>query len=138
MHSAEHILNQTMIRQFQCGRAFSAHIETKKSKCDYHFDRNLTAEEISKVERTVNEIISADLPIREQILQREEAASIVSLAKLPQDAGDSVRIIHIGDFDKCPCSGIHTSSTKEIGEFRIISTDWTDGILRIRFKLQWP
>ena len=42
MHSAEHILNQTMVRMFNRGRSFSNHIEKKKSKCDYHFDRNLT------------------------------------------------------------------------------------------------
>jgi Ser-tRNA(Ala) deacylase AlaX len=31
MHSAEHILNQTMDRMYQCGRCFNAHIERKKS-----------------------------------------------------------------------------------------------------------
>jgi len=29
MHSAEHILNQTMVRMFNRGRSFSAHIEKK-------------------------------------------------------------------------------------------------------------
>ena len=45
MHTAEHILNQTMLRFFGCGRCFSAHIERKKSKCDYRFERPLTASE---------------------------------------------------------------------------------------------
>ncbi len=136
MHSAEHILNQTMVRMFDCGRAFSAHIEKKKSKCDYHFERKLTAEEISQVEDKVNEVIKSNLPIYEQILSRAEAEKAVSLSKLPPDAGDTVRIIFIGDYDACPCSGVHVSSTKEIGELRIISNDWANGILRIRFKVQ--
>jgi misacylated tRNA(Ala) deacylase len=136
MHSAEHILNQTMVRMFNCGRAFSAHIEKKKSKCDYYFERNLTAEEITRIEGKVNEIVQSDLPIREQILSREKAGKVVSLSKLPQDIGDKVRIIFIGEYDVCPCSGVHASSTKEIGEFRIISSDWANGILRIRFKIQ--
>jgi Ser-tRNA(Ala) deacylase AlaX len=136
MRSAEHILNQTMVRMFNCGRAFSAHIEKKKSKCDYHFGRNLTTEEITRIEGKVNEVIKSDLPIREQILTREEAEKMVSLTKLPQNAGESVRIITIGDYDACPCSGVHASSTKEIGEFRIISSDWANGIVRIRFKIQ--
>ena len=136
MHSAEHILNQTMVRMFTCGRAFSAHIEKKKSKCDYHFERNLTNEEITRIEAKVNEVIKSDLPIREQVLSREEADKVVSLSRLPQDAGDTVRIIFIGDYDACPCSGVHASSTKQIGEFKIISTDWTSGVLRIRFKAQ--
>jgi misacylated tRNA(Ala) deacylase len=136
MHSAEHILNQTMVRMFNCGRAFSAHIEKKKSKCDYHFERNLSAEEIAQIEGKVNEVIKSDLPIREQILSREEAEKMVSLTKLPQNAGESVRVITVGDYDACPCSGVHASSSKEIGEFRIISSDWANGTLRIRFKIQ--
>ena len=53
MHTAEHILNQTMIRLFSCGRAFSAHIEKKKSKCDYRFDRALSDGEIKELEEKV-------------------------------------------------------------------------------------
>jgi misacylated tRNA(Ala) deacylase len=136
MHSVEHILNQTMVRMFHCGRAFSAHIEKKKSKCDYHFERNLTEEEILTIECKVNEIIQSDFPIYEQILSREEAGKVVSLSKLPEHAGETVRIIFIGEYDACPCSGMHASTTKEIGEFRIISSDWANGILRIRFKIQ--
>ncbi len=41
MHTAEHILNQTMVRIFGCERSFPSHIEKKKSKCDYRFDRPL-------------------------------------------------------------------------------------------------
>jgi len=46
MHTAEHILNQTMVRMFGCGRSFSSHIEKKKSKCDYRFERALSEEEL--------------------------------------------------------------------------------------------
>lgn len=31
MHTAEHILNQTMVRMFGCARSANAHIEKKKS-----------------------------------------------------------------------------------------------------------
>jgi misacylated tRNA(Ala) deacylase len=41
MHTAEHILNGTMVQMFGTGRAFSAHLEKKKSKCDYRIGRNL-------------------------------------------------------------------------------------------------
>lgn len=136
MHSAEHILNQTMVRLFQCERAFRAHIEKKKSKCDYKFPRNLTSDEITEIERCVNEVIESDVPITEEFLSREEAAQIVSLQRLPEHAGSLVRIIRIGTYDVCPCSGVHAQRTKELGKFRIVSTDWNDGVLRIRFKLE--
>lgn len=135
MHSAEHILNQTMVRMFNCGRSFSNHIEKKKSKCDYHFDRNLTEEEINVINQKVNEIIQQDLNVVEEFYQKDEAQNIFNLSRLPDDAGDKVRVIKIGDYDACPCSGLHVTHTKEIGSFKIISTDHNAGVLRIRFKL---
>jgi len=68
MHSAEHLLNQTMTRMFDCGRCFNAHIEKKKSKCDYHFDRALTAEEIRELEDRINDIIRNDLRVMEELI----------------------------------------------------------------------
>ncbi|MFO7524155.1 MAG: hypothetical protein R6W68_01755 [Ignavibacteriaceae bacterium] len=135
MHSAEHILNQTMVRMFNQGRSFSNHIEKKKSKCDYHFDRNLTEDEVETINKKVNEVIQQDLPVYEEFLHREEAINNFKLSQLPEDAGDTIRIIKIGDYDACPCSGVHVKSTKEIGNFKIISTSFEDDVLRIRFKL---
>ncbi len=135
MHSAEHILNQTMVRMFNRGRSISQHIEKKKSKCDYRFDRNLTPEEIEEIENRVNEVIKQNADVREEFVTREEAGKIVSLSKLPEDAGEMIRLIRIGDYDVCPCSGVHVSNTKEIGGFKIYSTDYNEGLLRVRFKL---
>jgi misacylated tRNA(Ala) deacylase len=135
MHSAEHILNQTMVRMFNKGRSFSNHIEKKKSKCDYHFDRNLTEEEIEQINKKVNEVIQQDLAVTEKFLHRDEAIEKFKLSQLPDDAGDTIRIIEIGDYDACPCSGVHVKSTNEIGKFQIISSSFENDVLRIRFKL---
>lgn len=135
MHSAEHILNQTMVRMLNCSRSFSNHIEKKKSKCDYHFDRNLTEEEINLINNRVNKIIQQDLPVVEEFYSKDEALKMFNLSRLPEDAGEKVRVIKIGEYDACPCSGLHVGHTKEIGSFKIISTDHKDGVLRIRFKL---
>jgi len=136
MHSAEHILNQTMVRMFNRGRSFSAHIEKKKSKCDYHFDRELTQDELSNIESKVNDIIDQNLHVTESHVERAEALKTFSLDKLPDQAGDNIRIIRIGDYDACPCIGKHVASTKEIGGFKIISSTLEDGVLRLRFKLK--
>ena len=50
MHSAEHLLNQAMVQRFGTSRCFSAHIEKKKSKCDYRFHRPLTDAELRLLE----------------------------------------------------------------------------------------
>ncbi len=136
MHSAEHIFIQTMVRMLDCGRAFSSHIEKKKSKCDFHFDRNLTSEEVDEINRRVNEVIEADLPVRVSFMEREEAQLRFNLSRLPEEAGNTVRIISSGDYDACPCSGEHAASSKEIGTFRVISSDHRDGVLRVRFTVK--
>ena len=135
MHSAEHILNQTMVRMFNCGRSFSNHIEKKKSKCDYHFEIDLTGAELEEIERRVNEVIQNDLKVVEEFILKDDAEKEYNLTKLPDEVSDTIRIIKIGDYDACPCSGLHVSHTKEIGRFKIISTSYTDGKLRVRFKL---
>jgi misacylated tRNA(Ala) deacylase len=135
MHSAEHIVNQTMIRMFRSDRCLSAHIERKKSKLDYHFDRALTQKEVDEMVKRVNEIIQLDLPVTEKFVPRDEAERQYSLERLPEDAGDRIRIIRIGDYDACPCIGPHVRTTGEIGAFRVVSTSFEDGVLRIRYKL---
>jgi len=135
MHSAEHILNRTMDRMYQCGRCFNAHIERKKSKCDYHFAKALTEDEIEEIQSQVNRIIQSDLPVSERFISKSEAMSRFNTEKLPDDVADRIRIIRIGDYDHCPCIGPHVKSTAEIGEFRITSTVFEDGVLRIRYKL---
>jgi Ser-tRNA(Ala) deacylase AlaX len=135
MHSAEHILNRTMDRLFGCGRCFRAHIEKRKSKCDYRFSRDLTAAEIQEIETRVNAVVDADLPITETHIGREEAAANYNIARLPQDTGDSIRIVRVGDYDVCPCIGSHVGSTKTIGGFRISSSSFDD-VLRIIFRLE--
>ena len=135
MHTAEHILNQTMVRKFNIDRSFSNHIERKKSKCDYYFSRDLTDDEVKEIEEKINEIINQQLNVTEHYINREEAEEILNLNKLPEDAGDRIRVIKIGDYDSCPCSGNHVNNTSEIGRFKIISRSFADNVLRIRFKL---
>jgi len=135
MHSAEHILNQTMVRMFNCSRSFSNHIEKKKSKCDYHFDRNLTENEVKLLNDTINAVINQGLYVSEEFISRKEGEEKFNLTRLPETAGEKIRIIKIGDYDACPCSGLHVSNTKEIGRFQITTTSYDEGVLRIRFKI---
>ena len=138
MHSAEHILNQTMDRMFSCGRCFSAHIEKKKSKCDYHIDRELTPQELEEIQKRVNQVIAEDLPVTEEFVSLAGALETYNTEKLPDNPGASIRIIHIGNYDACPCIGNHVKSTAEIGGFRITTASFDNDVLRIRFKLTPP
>lgn len=135
MHTAEHILNQTMVRMFGCMRSKNTHIERRKSKCDYILPNLPTENQISEIEREVNRIISLEMNVSEEFCLKSEAANFLDLSKLPDDAPETIRVVRVGDYDTCACIGPHVENTREIGTFRIISTDYNEGILRIRFKL---
>ncbi|MCG8616339.1 MAG: hypothetical protein MI802_09000 [Desulfobacterales bacterium] len=137
MHSAEHLLNQAMVRRFDCGRCFSAHINPKKSKCDYQFERALTPEEVEAVQEDVNRAIQLDYPVIIEQMPREAAERAFDLARVPgKEDMTHFRVVRMGDYDACPCIGEHVSSTGEIGGFRITGAGFEDNVLRIRFKLR--
>lgn len=135
MHSAEHLLNGEMARRYGCGRAFSAHIERKKSKLDYHLPKAMTEEEIRSVETFVNHVIDADVKVTEEFISQGEAKSRFDMSRLPEGASETVRVVHIGDYDECLCAGAHVAHTAEIGRFRITSSRYQDGVQRLVFKL---
>lgn len=135
MHTCEHIVNRTMVNIFGCGRAVSAHIERKKSKLDFALPKAPSVEDIENIEKTVNEVIVRHLPVTTEFITQEEAVGRFDLKRLPDNASDTVRIVRVGDYDECLCIGQHVTNTSEIGTFRIISSDYKDGIFRIRFKL---
>ncbi len=139
MHTAEHVLNQTMVQLFACDRSFSNHLERKKSKCDYHFKRSLTADEEQAIHQKVNEVLLRQLDVTEEVVTREEASVWFDLSRLPDvPEGDKIRIVRVGDYDACPCIGEHVGNTREVGEFIMGSTSFAEGVLRIRFKLKRP
>lgn len=137
-HTCEHILNQTMVRMFGCPRSRNAHIERKKSKCDYILDACPTDVQVAAIEAKVNEIIAAGLDVTIEFADREKAAALVDLSKLPENASRTLRIVHIGDYDACACIGAHVENTAEIGTFKILSHDFNDGIWRVRWKVTEP
>ena len=135
MHTCEHILNQTMVRMFGCGRSVNAHIEKKKSKCDYLLSEAPTEAQIVEITNRVNQIIDSHLQVYEELMSREEAAKIADLSKLPAEASETLRVICVGDYDACACIGQHVDNTLELGRFEIISHDFENGRWRVRFKL---
>ena len=134
-HTAEHILNATMVKMFGCPRSRNAHVEKKKSKCDYLLDTEPSAEQVAAIEEAVNAVISQNLEVTVEFMSREQAAGIVDLSKLPEDASQTLRIVRIGDYDACACIGAHVGRTGEVGTFRIISHSFSDGVWRLRWKV---
>ena len=136
-HTAEHLLNQTMIRMFGCERSTNAHIERKKSKISYVLDHKPSRHEERDIERKMNELIDEDLPVSFEFVNRDNVPEGVSRDRLPEDASETLRLVRIGDYDVCPCIGKHVRSTSQIGRFEILGTNWDEEkhTFRIRFKI---
>lgn len=146
-HTAEHLLNQTMIRMFGCERSRDAHIERRKSKITYIIDHKPDRKEEKSIADKMNELIEMDLPVTFEFVNiadlTEESMAPggkyhgVSLDKLPDDASETIRLVRIGDYDVCPCIGKHVRSTSQIGRFEMLGTNWDEHQhkFRIRFKI---
>ena len=136
-HTAEHLLNQTMIRMFGCGRSYNAHVERKKSKMSFRLERKPSRQEEKEIERRMNELIVEDLPVTFEFATRDNLPEGVSTERLPDDASDTIRLVRIGDYDVCPCIGKHVRSTSQIGRFELLGTNWDEmeHSFRVRFKI---
>ena len=148
-HTAEHLLNQLMMRMFGCERSNNTHIERKKSKISYILDHKPDRKEELEIERQMNELIEQDLPVTFQFVTRAELEGIImeaeedspesrmDLERLPTDASDTIRLVRIGDYDVCPCIGKHVRSTSQIGRFEMLGTNWDNDRMafRIRYKI---
>ena len=136
-HTAEHLLNQTMIRLFGCERSFNAHIERKKSKMSFHLDHKPNRQEEREIEREMQRLIEEDLPVTFEFVTRDEIPEGVVLDRLPNDASETIRLVRIGDYDVCPCIGKHVRSTSQIGQFEMLGTNWDEHehSFRVRFKI---
>jgi len=136
-HTAEHLLNQTMMRIFGCERSFNAHVERKKSKMSFHLDQKPTRQEEREISRRMNELIEADLPVTFDYVTLDTLPEGVSADRLPADASETIRLVRIGDYDVCPCIGKHVRSTAQIGRFELLGTNWEEHerSFRVRFKI---
>ena len=136
-HTAEHLLNQTMIRMFGCGRSFNAHVERKKSKMSFHLDQKPSRQDEREIENRMNELIAQDLPVTFEYATIDNLPPEVSADRLPSGVSDTIRLVRIGDYDVCPCIGKHVRSTSQIGRFELLGTNWDEHehSFRVRFKI---
>ena len=148
-HTAEHLLNQLMMRLFGCERACEAHVERKKSKLTYVLQTKPDRKVEREIEREMNSLIEQDMEVSHEVMTRSEledlvysadaesAESRIDISRLPASAGDTVRLVRIGDYDVCPCVGKHVRSTGQIGRFELLGTNWDEHAhtYRIRYKV---
>lgn len=136
-HTAEHLLNQLMVRMFGTERSRNAHVERKKSKMTFVLQQKPSRKEEKAITDEMNRLIEEDLPVTYELVERNNLPENVTLERLPEDASEKIRLVRIGDYDVCPCIGKHVRSTKQIGKFELLGTNWDEHSksFRIRFKV---
>lgn len=136
-HTAEHLLNQLMVRMFGTERSRNAHIERKKSKMTFVLQQKPSRKEEKAITDEMNRLIEEDLPVTYELVERNNLPENVTLERLPEDASEKIRLVRIGNYDVCPCIGKHVRSTKQIGKFELLGTNWDEHSksFRIRFKV---
>lgn len=132
-HSATHILHKSLIEVLgdHVNQAGSL-VEPDRLRFDFNHFTSMTEEEIKLVEKKVNNIIMANLPVNTVITDMEKAKEIGATALFDEKYGEKVRVVTIGDYSKELCAGTHVKATGEIGFLKLINESGTAaGIRRI-------
>ena len=137
-HSATHLLHEAL------RRTLGKHVTQKgslvspeKLRFDFSHNKPIETNEISKIEKFVNDIVVVSSEVKTRIMTPKEAVENGALALFGEKYGDEVRVLSMGKegdyfFSTELCGGTHVKNIKEIGKFKIISqSSIASGIRRI-------
>lgn len=123
-HSATHLLHAAL------REALGEHVKQKGSLCNEdrlrfdfaHFEA-MTADELSGVEKKVNEQIRVNTPVDTKLTDIESAKANGAMALFGEKYDDEVRVLSMGSdqFSVELCGGTHAKRTGDIGFLKIIS-----------------
>lgn len=120
LHTAAHLLLASLQKMFgdnvvQKG----SNITSERLRFDFNFDRRLTDEEVSTLEKMINEVIEKDIEVVCENMTLENARNSGAKGIFDNKYGDNVFVYTIGDFSKEICGGPHAKKTSDLGKFKI-------------------
>lgn len=127
-HHGQHLLSRAFVEVARA-RTVAFHLGAEEVTID--LDRAVDDAAVTHAEDLANEVVARALPVATRSLSAAEAAA--HGFKLPQDAGDDVRVVGAAGFDEQPCSGTHPRNTAEVGVIRVLGTERYKGGTRVRF-----
>ena len=127
-HTGQHLLSAAFEREVSA-RTVSFHLGASSSTID--LDKELSADQIARVEETANRVLWEDREVCVQFVSANEAAKL-PLRKDPTRTGE-LRVIEIKDYDLSACGGTHVRRTGAIGIIAISGFERFKGGLRVEF-----
>lgn len=109
-----------------------SYVDPERCRFDFSHFSAMTADEIARVEKRVNEEILKAVPVVTEVLPIEEAKKKGAMALFGEKYGDTVRVVSVGDFSTEFCGGTHLRNSSEAGLFKIVSeSSVASGVRRI-------
>ena len=138
LHTATHLLQQAL------REVLGEHVEQKgsnitpeRTRFDFSHNKNLSKEELKKVEAIVNQKIKEALPVKKEIMNAQEAKEQGALGFFEDRYVGKVSVFSVGSFSKEICTGPHVKNTQEIGHFKIQKQqNIGTGLMRIRATVE--
>lgn len=127
-HTATHLLHKALrdmfgIQLHQTG----SNITSERVRFDFNFDRNLTPEELKKIEEVVNGKIRENLPVHFEMLPLRKAKEVGAIGLFNEKYQDTVKVYFVGEPKKYYsiefCGGPHVKFTSEIKSFKIFKQE---------------
>ena len=125
-HSGEHIVSGLIHAQYGYDNV-GFHMGSERVTLD--INGVLSKEELREIERKANQAVWANLPVQTKFPAQEELKRLSYRSKLELDK--DVRIVQIGELDRCACCAPHVRSTGEIGLIRLLGHQSYKGGVRI-------
>src|SRR6266851_2862360 len=126
-HHGQHLLSRALVEMAGASRTVSFHLGADESTID--LDHEVDEQAVREAERRANEVIGAGRPVRVRVVSRAEASALG--VTVPDEAGDSVRLVEAEGFDLQACGGTHPRSTSEVGVVLVLGHERHKGGRRV-------